>query len=444
MSTENDNYFVQTKKNKKGAVYFKFAELKNPVDEQLVDPSLVKKLYKNLPFIPYAGTTLHSADSFINLLFTLKDGSKSKGTCLNSIKEYSFGGKMEVVKSLNESFKLSNKQAELSLQEQENYILFLQGIIIEEADLLELASNLYDGFSITGDCYLKVVIAKVAGIFVPGIYVVDNRTVRYVNDGTGKMIAISQKWDYNYIRENEPEFIPVYPNYTETDNEIKFIIHKKNGKGFYGRPGSVSSLIDQYTEYKETVYRASLATNRFVPDVLIELEAPDPTIQKYEEDETKESGFDNIQDRLNYEYSNKSEDPASLMLIERGYKSGNAFIHEFNINTKEKYFKTSGDMCKESIFIAHNWSQRLAGVPLANGWSNEAFLDELRVKEITVKNTQNIIEQVLNKAFSVIARYMNPEMEKYSINFVHPYRDLLESGKENIKSNADNDLGNSK
>lgn len=410
--------------------HIRWSEVRNPIEEQIRDSKELKDLYTHLPFIPYAGTNGNSSDSLISLLYTLAVVSPSQHACLNSIKEYAFGGKINIVESIDDSFSLSEEMNQVPIEKQKEFIAFLSKIKKKENEWLELASNCYEGFGNTGDVYIKVVMSEVAGEKESGIYVIDNRTIKYVNDGNANMMAISQYWDYTYVLKNPPEYIPVYPFVSTSNGITKFIIHKKNGSGFYGRPTSIGSLTEQYTEYKETVYRCTNATNRFNPDVLMEVSGRDPSIRKKENEDAVKSGFENLEDQLNFKVSAGNQYAPSIILTERPFQADPIHIHEFNVNTKEKYFKASCDISKERIFLSHNWSQKLAGVPLASGWSNEAFLDELRIKEITIKNIQNIIEHPINTAIWEIAKFMNPEMMKYSINFVHPFANVLKQAQD--------------
>ena len=417
-------------------VALKWKDVTNPIDEQIRDKDTLQQLYKNLPFIPYAGTNGHSADSLIDLLYTLAVVSPSQHACLNSIKEFAFGGKINIVESIDDSFSVSDQMQPLSIERQKEFINFLSLIDKKENGWLEFAANCFDGYGKTGDLYIKVVLSDVAGTKSAGVYVIDNRTIKYVNDGNANMAAISQYWDFGYVTKNPPEYIPVYPFVTSKNGVTQFIIHVKNGNGFYGRPASIGSLTEQYTEYKETLYRCTSATNRFNPDVLMEVSGRNPEVIKRNNEEAAKFGFENLEEQLNYKVAAGNSSAPSILLTERPYDSDPIHIHEFNVNTKEKYFQASGQISRDRIFISHNWSQKLAGIPLASGWSNSAFLDELRVKEITIRNIQNIIEYPMNTAFYEIAKFMNPSMMDYSINFVHPFANVLNETKD-----ANNSVG---
>lgn len=418
------------------ASHINWAEIKNPIEDQIRDKQSLQDFFKTMPFIPYAGTWQYSADSLLQLLYTLCVVSPSQHACLNSIKEFAFGGKIKIVESIDESFILSDEMPDLGIETQKKYIEFLSSITKREGDWMEFASNCYTGYGYTGDIYIMVVMSDVAGQKSAAMYVVDNRNVRYVNDGNYNMLAISDRWDTNYITKYQPEYIPVYPNMTEKDGVTKFIIHKKNGNGFYGRPASIGSLTEQYIEYKEMVYRCTNATNRFNPDVLMEVSGRDPAIRQKENEEAIKSGYEHLEEQLNFKVSAGNASAPSVLLTEKPYAGDNIFIHEFNVVTKEKYFLTSKSISKEVIFLSHNWSQKLGGVPMASGWSNEAFLDELSIKEVTIRSVQNAVEQPMNDAFYEIANFMNPEMSKYSANFIHPFINVLNQRRQNVTNSV--------
>lgn len=412
------------------ASHIHWAEIKNPIEAQIRDPKVLEDFYKSMPFIPYAGTWQYSADSMMEMLYTLAVVSSSQHACLNSIKEFAFGGKINIVESMDDSFAISEQLTPVSFENQKRFIEFVNTIYKKEGDWNEFGENCLTGWGCTGDIFIEVVMSEVAGQKSAAMYVLDNRNVRYVNDGKYNMLAISPKWDMTYILKYPPEYIPVYPTMTEKNGITKFVIHKKNGTGYYGRPTSIGSLTEQYTEYKESIYRCTNATHRFNPDVLMEITGRDPKVRRMENEEAELSGFKNLEEQLNFKVSAGNSDAPSIILTERPYGAEPIKIHEFNVNTKDKYFQGSKKMNMDTIFLSHNWSQKLAGVPMATGWSNEAFLDELSIKEITIRKVQNVVEQPLNDAFYEIARFMNPEMVKYSMNYVHPFANVLKQRKD--------------
>lgn len=425
--------------NKVGAKYFSINKLSDPIEEQIKDSKEAAKLFKTLPFIPYAGTNEHSSDQLLKFLYLLKNLSSSKGACNSSIREFAFHGLIEIRKAVNESFLLDKKSYEVSEEEKLKYVNFIETLDLNANSLNDLASILYDGTDVTGDHYLKVVISKI-GDGKAGMYVLDNQHCRYVNNGQQNRIAVSSNWSYNYIAQNIPKIYPVYPEVKEDELTITFIIHSKNTTGFYGRPKSNASLFAQFIETQEDMTRLTSSYRRFMADIIMEVEDADPSGRRILDGDAQKAGFEDVEERLNYQYSNQNIDSPSLMLLGRPYGSSPALIHETKIDTKEKYFEASRKLTRDDIFINHNWSQKLAGVPMATGWSNDEFINELKVKQPTVKKAQSIAERTINTALKYICLYFKNGLDKYCINFLHPYEELLKETKDN--GNTSEKLGN--
>lgn len=421
---------------KLGAKYFDLRKLKNPIEEQIKDKDEAFKTYNLLPFIPYAGTNDFTSDSLLSFLYLLKELSSSKGACNKALKDFAFGGYVDIVEALDESFYFEDKVSPLSRDEKNKYIQFLKSLDMNAESINDLAKLLYNGTDITGDHYLQVVISKL-GNKKAGMYALDNRNCRYVNNGLKNIIAVSPNWNYAYLKANKPKLLPVYPNVLEDDTKVTFVIHSCNTLDFYGRPESKASLISQFIESQEDLVRLSSSANRFASDIIMEVEDADPNSRRIDEDDAVKAGFESVEERLNYQYSSANEAP-SLMLLSRSYGSSPALIHEVKIDTKEKYFRTSRELTREDIFINHNWSQKLTGVPMASGWSNDEFINELKAKQIIIKNVQTVSERTINKALIFICTYLNNGLSERMINFIHPYKEILNEEKNDSVSSRTN------
>ena len=419
-------------------------ELQNPLPEEVSDDDKTQKFFKDYKLVPYAGNELRSSHRILNYIYLLSSLSSTLSSCIQAIGFYGFGGKMDVIKSDNSEFDLSNVQDVLSnignpttngLEEKQRFIASISEIK-KEHTWNELSSALYTSYKRTGNAYLEVVIYRVLNESKVEFRYIDPKNALY-RLGDIKSVLISKRWDLDYLMKNNAREVKVFPNYSESKNEIRTVIHIKNGTAdYYGRPDWWGCNYDAFLEIKNKEYLLKSVHNSFTGIVAMEFES-DPDNGILDEADAKDNGWQNAAERFAHNYTNRGEKPSSILVMERPTGSKPFAVHEFKPNTNEKYFKAISQMCENEIVKVNNWSKKLLGIDSSTGLSNDAFISELKSKTPIIEYYQNIIDNsMINTAFDFVGGILgNADLVNLNIKHKSALDPLI---KEKVKEEAIN------
>jgi len=121
--------------------------------------------------------------------------------------------------------------------------------------------------------------------------------------------------------------------------------------------------------------------------------------------------------KMEKNFTAKSGDPQTMMVISRPHGASNAFVYEFKPNTNENYFKVTGELDRQKIIENNQWSERLLGNSVAQGFAKDAFLDELRVKEVSVlREYRNKLLRALNLVIQEAALFANEDWSGHGLD----------------------------
>lgn len=310
-----------------------------------------------------------------------------------------------------------------------DFINFIRSIVTNTENIKDLATGLFRDYKSTGNAYFILTLSETMGVKSANMSSVNPDEALYVRPAAKgelvKYMAISPYWTDEYLKKNPPEVIPVFPYFsTGADGTKKTIFHIKNGRGWYGRPDSIESVLYQYREYQDATYLIKTADNGFVGQVFIEVEGDDPESEGgIDEGKDAESGFDSTADRLEQNFTNKGDDPMSILFMERPFGAKSAFVKQFTPNTNENFYSVTGQMSRLNIIQSHQLTERLLGEANANGFSDTAFMQEFELLMPVLEAHQSRIEYFLNTAIDQFAKFAGiTEFDNLYLAFQSPYK----------------------
>lgn len=426
--TESTSPFIKPKPRRYNM--FDVVSRKNPIAEQIADTDDLKKLFADFKFIPFAGEDAHTGHNLLRFLLSMRTLSDTHGSCIETIKTYCFGSKIEFVKETDNVFDTGDDAGEVDKSTRKQYAEFLRNVKINIGTHKDLAETIFDSYKTTGNAYYTLTLSQTLGVKSASInyYSADRCMYYFTEKNEPKVIAISPKFTTKYLRENPPKLVPVYPNFMtdELGNQVT-IFHLKDGSfEWYGRPDSMHAFQSQYVEFQNANYIINTADNGFTGKVLIESEADDPQHSSgLAEDE--QGDFDSVFDRWKENFSQKGDDPASLIILERPYGSKPTFVHEFSPNTNENYFEKIGGIAKKKIIAAHQWTERLMGEAAPSGLGNNAAMDDFKQRLPIIEGYQTMVATEINMVNKLIEDfYEERRFEGIGIKFISPYSKMLE------------------
>lgn len=396
--TCNDDLPVKkmfTKKNRSSGC---FGPVCDPVLDEIKTLSKKNLAYEKYAIVPF----FDKGDATLRFFRKMKDYSPTHGGVIESIKNYVLGGELTVAKKKRAGFR-SKENGEVSDEENESFIDFIEGMHpnVDGSTLLDEIAGSYENLKTYGNIIIRVDIDVIGGEYFAQPSNIDCEDARYLftESGEDKLMLISQSWDTAFLDENPPDFVGVYPAYTENpDGSISTVIHYKNkvvGRDWYGQPGSISSLYFQYMEIQLGQFATQGYANEFTPKVFIETSG-DPEDEFDDLDEFNQA----IEDAFTNNGSKKR-------IIHRRKLSGDsdANVHQFESNTDHQFHIGMAAEAERQIIKSHNWSKVLMGIPttgkLGNENERESILKDKH--ENVIRPIQKCIMTPWNKALAFIA-----------------------------------------
>lgn len=389
---------------------FRLADIvQDPVGIEIKDPQKIRDMYKRWPLIPYAGTVWESNDGLLLFFDSTKFVSPTQGACHNSIKSFLFGKKIHIRYSENSDFDIDDEREDVPETLKREYAEFIGDIITDSGSIKKAACDFYDEMASNGNIFVELVHTQTAGERQSAFYHHPTQHCKYwaTLKGEAKAVMISEIFTEDYFRRNPPRVIPVYPNYVqEPDGTQRTIIHIKNGNfKYYGRPMYAGAWIDIFSEAKERHYLTKIAANNFTGQGVMEVEDDDiESGINVDNEQAIEQGYEGIAERFDMNFTAKSDDPQTWLFMSRPKGARPVFIYEFKINTSEGFYKTVGAMHRQAIIENNNWSERLLGNAVSEGFSTDSFVSELKTKEIsTLSFYRDYVVECLDLIFTKAA-----------------------------------------
>jgi len=417
-------------------------KLQSPIPDEVRDVSKLQNWFRRSGYIPFAGTMQDSNHTYLKYILNLAKLSPTLASCINGVKFYAFTGKPNIIKSVDSEFDFADNlnNEDLSPDAKRSFIKKLSSIDKGNMSWTELATNLYNSYKSCGNAYLSVTIKKILDQNIISFQFHEPETVLYKMPTlfSSNKVDVSMSWETNYLKKFPPKTYSVFPYFDETASQISTMIHLKSGTGHYGRPDWFACSHDAFLEVKNKEYLLKAVHSNFTGQVLIEVEAEEEN-SSLNDQHAKDNGWKNAADQWAGNFTNSGasrevQNPQSILIMERPAGAAPVHVHEFTIQTKEKYFQGIGDIVERNIIKTNMWSKNLSGVDNPSGFSTDAFMNELKAKMPVIRFYQNLIDnQIINKALDFVGQQLqDPDYMDY--NIVH----------KGIAETIINDLANAK
>lgn len=417
---------------------FNWTAERNPIAGQIKDTKELTKLFKKYPLVPYAGDNLHSGHRLLYFLMSMMDLSTTHGACVISQKKFAFGGKLGLVKNSDAVFDFEEEVDNVDLKKQ--YAAFVKGIRMNASDIKTFSENLFVSYKATGNGYFSLVLSESMGVKTASLNYHGADTVLYIApDKPSDDLWLAVSNDFHKLDQKPPTLYPVYPRFHQRGTgELVTMFHVKDTTEWYGRPDSLSSFMYQYREFQDANFLIQECDNGFTGKVFIEIEDGDDEI-----DDADSDSLEDIVGKFENNFTNKGEEPLSIMFMTRPAGASQAYVHEFKPNTNEKFFEVASTISERKILVSHSWSARLLGESKAAGLSTNLFTDELESKLPLLEGYQTLIESYINPALQEIATFLGrTEFEGMSIKFRTPFNVIMaatedETGTRQARAGVD-------
>ena len=244
-------------------------------------------------------------------------------------------------------------------------------------------------------------------------------------------MLISNKWDQSYLSKHEPERLPVFPYVMETKKKFATVIQVKNGRyNWYGRPPSKGSYLNQYREYQDLYYLCRLTAKDFTGKLLIEVEDTGTNSNRVVNNKRdQKDGFKNTMDRFERNFTNRSDDPSTVLLFTRPPQSRPMQVEQLLPNTKERYYEKMDAINSSHIIQSHSWSPRLLGGSSNSLFTSNVYIDELKVKDATTNlSIQTKVRDCMETALSIFKQIEErKDLKEVTFKFMSPYLKMIEN-----------------
>lgn len=428
-------------------------KLSAPIPEEVRDITRLRNFFRERRYIPFAGNYQDSSHSHLNFLLKLSRMSPTLASCINGIKFYAFSGKVKIIKSMDSEFDFGDDLSVEEISQEEKPRILEKLSLIDKGNFSwsGLAVALYNSYKACGNAFLSVDIKKILGQNIITIKYHNPETVLYKMPDlfVSDKVDVSPSWDPRFLKANPPKTYSVYPYFDTSKNESEFstMIHLKNGSMHYGRPDWMPATLDAFLEVKNKEYLLKAVHNNFTGQVLFEFEGAEQG-GGLDNEQAKEEGWRNEAERWAGNFTNAgtgmdNPNPQTILIMERPYGAAPVHIHEFKLDTKEKYFKDIGDIAERKIIQTLQWSKNLSGVDNPGGFSSDAFISELKAKIPLINHHQNIIDnEGINQALNFIGRILEDE-DYVNFNIVNKgVAETIIANNLKEKSNGNQDTTN--
>lgn len=438
---KKENYAVAGK--------LKFFDIIPPVDDVCIDDEGTTKSFSEYPIIPYAGKVQGTAHKMCFVLYNLKELSSTYAGVLNDFKTYALRGKFEIVKRQSSIFDIGDEQKVGEAEQRKFDEVVRENFVFHDCNLLELSDNLLDSDESTGQVGVVVIKKTILGKTTITYKYCEPMDYAFMREEpVGERVAISKKWDFQYLKKNPPLVVPLYPEWHEyKDGYQRTFYFKKRGTKLYGRPDDLSCLPDKYNEHKLKQYLTKKNKKLWMPDVFIETH--DTKGGFVNDADAQDKGFANSKQRLEHNFTNVGDYASSFIITNRAHDSEPTQIHEFIGLKNSKEVMNYRQMFKEAILEANSWPKLLAEMNGATGFSTNIFMDVFTIKEITkIKEIQFRNAEMVNDLLQIGFEQINFKTD-LGVRFNTPLKDLSNEyrnskGNNQQQSSREGDVGEAK
>lgn len=420
---------------------FKLDYLQNPLPNAVRDSKALQRIFASFPYIPYSTNETWTSHRLVDLLWNMTYLSSTHSACIKAKKDMAFGGKIRFSRSMEDIYDLEDEKVYLQGNDLMSRIEMLSMVEMYGMNLLQLIQKGYHMYETTGDIWIELKLASVGGQNATAMEVHDNRNVLLKlqteeEEGEGiEYAAICMDWEL--AQTTEPiRHVALYPNFNQDEDGVYHtMIHHKCGIGdFYGRPPTQGAIVSQYNEYQDSIYLLKIGRKNFTGQVIYEFE-DDGSFQTLDEN-AQDDGYLDFGDQLEKNMTNEADEPMTVLAHTRPFGSRPSTLHQIKPSTSETWHQVTKDIYRERIILSHQWSERLLGLSVANGWDSNVYWDEAILKLMTViKPLRNAILTPFNLAMYVISEWMgeDPDIQLDVVSLADEMLEQKMEEKERMK-----------
>lgn len=405
----------------------------NPIPDEVADSQELKKFFAAYNFVPYAGTSRESGHSLLTWYKTLAKLSPTHNACIDKKIKYALGGKARPIFSFDPEWNTGEEELQPTTERRRQYRDAVTKFFSFDGGLRNFYYNLGWNFQESGNAFLEFSFAEVLGQGHIHMKVHDTAHCLFVNTkpGEARIVAVSPVWTEEYLKKREPRYVPLYPNFVNQEGAFRTMFHLKSGQNsWYGRPESQGSDLYKYQEFQYALYVVKQAAANFTGQLIIEVEEDDPELAPaLENDNAGQVGYGSFAERFEQNYTQKSDDPQSVLITTRPFGSRPMFVFQIRPNTNESWYREMGNIAAEKIVRSHGCTLRFMSFDVSNGFSQEAFISDYIVNmEPVIESLRQKLCVFVNEAISLGWQLLGLEQEfnKFSLWFDDPIKSTLE------------------
>jgi hypothetical protein len=187
-----------------------------------------------------------------------------------------------------------------------------------------------------------------------------------------------------------------------------------------------------------------LTTKEFTGKILMEVEdGPSNRNKVLNNKRDQEAGFENTLDRFERNFTNRSDDPSTILMFSRPSGARPAFVEQILPNTNEKYYETMDLINTSKIIQAHSWSSRLLGGNANAYFSTNVYIDEIKTKDTSViPSLRNVVQSIVHTAIDFVVKIEERiDIEGFQYSFKSPYLHFIEKEKKYSNEIIDDTTG---
>ncbi|MGL4640872.1 MAG: hypothetical protein ACRCVX_14205 [Shewanella sp.] len=421
-----------TKASKQPVIY----RLQNPIANEIRDLDDLASVFTTWNFIPYAGTTEQSGHSLLTWYLTLAKHSTTNAACIAKKIKFAVGGKAIVTRAADPEFSTGEDLADVSVNEAKTYVDAIKETLSFTGGVSEFHGRLGWQYEATGNGFVELSVSTIMGQTRCAVSTHRTTNAMFVKTAAGdaKMVAISPIWTKTYLDEYPPRIVPIFPVYAQgEDGVLRTMFHLKSGdNSWYGRPPSEGGDLYKYREFQDAMYQIRAAGSDFTGQLIIEVEDDNPEFDPaIDEENAVREGHKGFASRLEKNFTNKGDDPQSVLITSRPFGSSPMFVFQIEQNTREDWYKVTGEISESKIIRSHNLTHRFMGLEASNGFSSDVYLwDYILNMEPIINEFRATITDFVNKIISEVWRLTGQsELDQYSLSFSAPIQSTLDEFK---------------
>lgn len=414
--------------------------LNNPIPDEISDSTELKTVFKNWNFVPYAGTLTQTGDSLLSWYLMLAKRSPTHAAAINKKIKFAVGGKAKVIRAVDPEFETGEELEPFAKGEAAKYVAALKQVIEFEGGVSNFHGRVGWQYESNGNSFVELSFKSVLG--QSRISLRPHRTFncKYLNTkpGDARAVAISPVWNHKYLTDNPPRVIPLFPVFTNDGGVLRTMFHKKCGdNSWYGRPPSEGADIYKYREMQDAIYQVRAAASDFTGQLILEVEDDNPQFAPAIDDKNaiKQTGKKFVE-QMEENFTNKGEDPQSIYYASRPFGAKQMFVFQISPNTKESWYKITGEIAEHKILRAHGITPRFLGFDVANGFATDVYIADyiLNVQPVIAElhaEIMDFVNSILTQCWNLVGQ---SEWNVYSLAFAPPIQSAIEDFKVSMKA----------